>query len=504
MTAQVAESPPNAWGRWIAGLSFRAKLALIVNLLLLILVVSFAIIFEQRQRTAIIQEVEKRAMVMAEILASTVTSDLVTYNYVSIEQTIRQFGKKPDLVYVMVTDKEGNVAAQLMLDDPLTRALRQHPPPGRTGPALQQITLPGTRGDTVYDVSLPVRIQNSSEVWGTVRLGVSLKTMWEEIARTRLQIAAFGAVVLLLGSLGALLLAERLTRPIRALTEGVAAVGTGDFSRRIEVTSQDELGQLSATFNAMSAQLAHVRDLEDRLRRADRLAALGTMAAGIAHDIRNPLTSIQIFSQLVASRPDDPSVREKFTRVVPRELQRVQTVIEDMMELARSTALQLEPLDLNDLLRELLELHEEQLTAQKIQASRDFAPDLPLIMGDSKRLHRCLGNFLSNALQAMPQGGALKIQTAHLAAVHLPDPTRPGECATPAIQVRVSDTGVGILADRLPKIFDPFYTTKEKGLGMGMAIAHRIIEDHKGTVDVESAPGAGTTFTLRFPVRTGL
>ena len=221
-----------------------------------------------------------------------------------------QFGKKPDLVYVMVTDKEGSVAAQFMLDYPLTRLLQQRNKARGTGPSLEQLTLPGMEDDIVYAVMLPVQVEGSNEVWGTVRLGVSLKAMREEIARTRWQIAGFGIFGLLLGSLGAILLAQRMTRPIRALTEGVAAVGKGDFSRRIEVTSQDELGQLSATFNAMSAQLDRVRDLEERLRRADRLAALGTMAAGIAHDIRNPLTSIQIFSQLVSSRPDDLSVRE--------------------------------------------------------------------------------------------------------------------------------------------------------------------------------------------------
>lgn len=504
MSADASTDRPPVWRARIPHLSFRARLALIVNLLLLILVVGFAIVFEQRQRTAIIREVEKRGVVMAEILASTVTGDLVTYNYVSIEQKIRQFGKKPDLVYVMVTDKEGSVAAQFMLDDPLTRLLQQQNKARGTGPSLEQLTLPGTKGDIVYDVVLPVRIEGSNEVWGRVRLGVSLKAMREEIARTRWQIAGFGILALLLGSAATVLLAQRMTRPIQALTEGVAAVGKGDFSRRIEVTTQDELGQLSSAFNAMSDQLARVRDLEERLRRADRLAALGTMAAGIAHDIRNPLTSIQIFCQLVSSRPDDPSVREKFGRIVPRELQRVQAVIEDMMELARPSTLQLEPLDLNEVLTELLELFEEQLTAQKIQASRDLTPDLPPFMGDRKRLHRCLGNFLSNAIQAMPQGGELKMRTSRLEAALLPDPARSGERLAPAIQVRVSDNGVGIPADRLSRIFDPFYTTKEKGLGMGMAIAHRIIEDHKGSVDVESAVGVGTTFTIHFPVHNDL
>ena len=169
------------------------------------------------------------------------------------------------------------------------------------------------------------------------------------------------------------------------------------------------------------------------------------------------------------------------------------------MELARPTPLRLESLSLNDVLRELLELHDEQLTAQKVRPVLDFAPDLPRILGDSKRLHRCLGNLVTNALQAMPQGGTLTVQTSRVEAT-----LRPGEGATPAIQVQVRDTGVGIPADRLSKIFDPFYTTKEKGLGMGMAIAHRIIEDHRGTVDVESTLNAGTTFTLCFPIQASV
>jgi len=504
MNGDATAPPPSPWRAWSNHLSFRAKLSLIVNLLLVILVVGFAVVFEQRQRTAIIQEVEKRAVVMAEVLASSVTSDLVTYNYVAIEQTIRQFGKKPDLVYVQVTDKEGNVAAQFMLDSPLTSRLQPQGIFLKEGPSLEQLALPGMEGDTVYDVMLPVRLEGSPVQWGTVRLGVSLKAMREEIARTRWQIVGFGVLAVLLGSAGAMFLAHRMTRPIEALTEGVAAVGQGDFTRRIAVTSNDELGRLSDAFNAMSLQLSRVRDLEERLRRADRLAALGTMAAGIAHDIRNPLTSIQIFSQLMSSRPDDPSVREKFERIVPRELQRVQAVIEDMMELARPAPLQMEPLDMPELLKELLELQETQLAAQQIAVRRDFDADLPAVMGDKQRLRRCFGNFLTNAIQAMPEGGTLTLETSRLDAALFPGSVRPNTGPKAALQVRVRDTGGGISAERLPRIFDPFYTTKEKGLGMGMAIAHRVIEDHQGTIDVESEVGAGTVFTIRLPVREGL
>ena len=162
---------------------------------------------------------------------------------------------------------------------------------------------------------------------------------------------------------------------------GVAAVGRGEFDHRIEIASQDELGQLSASFNEMIVQLSRVRDLEDRLRRADRLAALGTMAAGIAHDIRNPLTSILIFSQLMSLHHDDPDVREKFNRVVPRELERVQAVIEDMMELARPVTIHRDPVNLNEIFAQVLELFESQIATQQIKLTQEYDPELALLHG---------------------------------------------------------------------------------------------------------------------------
>jgi signal transduction histidine kinase len=477
-----------------------------VNLLIVLLVLGSALLVERRQRTAIVQEVEKRALVMAQALASTVISDLLTYNYVSIEQTVLQFSKKPDLVYAVVLDKEGSVAAQFLRDYPLRQILNQQTGERKAGgPILDQVHVPATEWDTLYDVTLPVTIELSPLPWGTVRLGVSLKAMHREISRTRWQIAGFGVLGLLLGSASAMFLARRMTRPIQALTRGVGAVGRGDFTQRIEVTSKDELGQLSVAFNEMTAQLARVRELEDRLQRADRLAALGTMAAGIAHDIRNPLTSIGIFSQLMCLHYNDPNVRQKFERVVPRELERVQAVIEDMMELARPTALQFEPTNVNEVLSQVLELFDGQAISQGVKIVRESDPDLPHCLADKKRLHRCFSNLVSNAIQAMPDGGDLSLRTHLVPPSALADPmtgvTRAGFLTGPYACVTVSDTGQGIPPDSLPKIFDPFYTTKEKGLGLGMAITHRIVEDHQGTIDVQSQVGLGTTFIVHLPVR---
>lgn len=490
-----------SWRGWMAHLSFQAKLALMVNLLIILLIVGSALLVERRQRIAIVHELEKRTLLMARALESAVAADLLTYNYVSIEQSVQKFSKTPDLVYAVVVDKEGNIAAQFLQDYPLRRILTQ-----RTGdrkprpPTIDQVHVPGTERDTIYDVDLPVIVENSPEPWGTIRLGVSLKGMHKEIAQTRWQIAGFGVLGLLLGSAAATFLARRMTRPIHALTRGVAAVGRGDLNQRIEVASRDELGQLSAAFNTMTVQLARVRELEERLRRADRLAALGTMAAGIAHDIRNPLTSILIFSQLMSLHHDDPDVRQKFDRVVPRELERVQSVIEDMMELARPATLHFEPTNLNEVLTQALELYEGQAATQGVKIAREFDPDLPFCNADRKRLHRCFSNLIANAIQAMPKGGDLVAHTSlaldfPAAASQVADGPSDG-----MIRVTITDTGQGIPTDRLSRIFDPFYTTKEKGLGLGMAITHRIVEDHRGTIDVQSQVGLGSTFTIHLPV----
>ena len=483
--------------------TLRTKLTLVVNLLVVLLVVTAAFLMEIRQRNAIVGEVKKRALVLAQGLADASANSLVTYNYVGVEQSLAVATRSPDVVYAVVLDKEGNIAASSVRSAPIKWILAGSevaPPPAETDPVIRQRLIPGSAAETVYDVWVPVSIEGSEQRWGTIRLGVSLASMHQEIARTRWQIAAFGVLGLLLGSAAATFLAKRMTQPIHALTQGVAAVGRGDLSQRIEVNSRDELGQLSAAFNEMTVQLARVRDLEERLRRADRLAALGTMAAGIAHDIRNPLTSILIFSQLMSLHHDDPDVRQKFDRVVPRELERVQSVIEDMMELARPAALNLEPTNLHEVLTQALELYEGQAATQGVKIAREFDPDLPFCNADRKRLHRCFSNLIANAIQAMAKGGDLAVRTRLVSEVPAAASQAAGDPSDAMIRVTIADTGQGIPPDRLSRIFDPFYTTKEKGLGLGTAITHRIVEDHKGSIDVQSQVGLGTTFTIHLPV----
>ena len=161
-----------------------------------------------------------------------------------------------------------------------------------------------------------------------------------------------------------------------------------------------------------------------------------------------------------------------------------------------------DPANLNEILTQAVELFETQASTQGVKIAHEFEQDLPFYMADRKRLHRCFSNLISNAIQAMPAGGDVIIRTRVVATMPLAGSEAPGSRPEPVIQVSVSDTGQGIPADRLSRIFDPFYTTKEKGMGLGMAITHRIVEDHKGSIDVKSEVGLGTTFTLHFPLET--
>ena len=487
-------------------LTLRTKFILTTNLMVVLLVASAAILVEIQQRNAIIEEVKKRALILARGLADASTNSLVTYNYVGVEQSLSVATGSPDVVYAVVLDKEGNVAASSIRDTQSRRILLQEkePAPAGTDPLIRQRLIPGSPAETVYDVAVPVMVEGYEQRWGMVRLGISLESMNRQISRTRSLIFAFGLMALAVGSLGSVILAQRITKPLQALTRGVAAVGRGDLTQQISIQTRDELGELAHAFNEMAAQLAHMRELEERLRRADRLAALGTMAAGIAHDIRNPLTSILIFSQLMSLHHDDPDVRAKFDRVVPRELERVQAVIEDMMELARPTSLHLEPTNMNEVLTQVLELYENQAATLNVKLSRELTPDLPFFMADRKRLHRCFSNIIANGIQAMASGGDLAVRSSLVPAAEFSslqgNTSAVGAPGGSVIRVVISDTGRGIPSDRLSRIFDPFYTTKEKGLGLGMAITHRIIEDHKGSIDVQSQVGLGTTFTIHLPV----
>jgi signal transduction histidine kinase len=275
---------------------------------------------------------------------------------------------------------------------------------------------------------------------------------------------------------------RNLIVPILALTRSTRALASGRLDERVKVASNDEIGQLGLAFNNMADRLV---ELQDDVRKKERQAMFGRIAVGLVHDLSHPIQNIGNSCKLITKMFDDLEYRENFKRTVERELSEVKRVLDDLRNLARPLPLEKFPLDVNKAIVEVAE--SMQSTAER--AGLAFETELvfgPMyIEGDLFALNRVYRNLIINAFQATGPRGQVVIRTR-----------RQDDRAV----IEITDTGCGIPADRLPTIFDDFVTTKRRGLGLGLAISKKVVEQLGGTISVASDVGAGSTFTLRFPL----
>ena len=240
-----------------------------------------------------------------------------------------------------------------------------------------------------------------------------------------------------------------------------------------------------------------VRKMEEQIRRTDRLSSIGTLSAGMAHEIKNPLVTIKTFAQLLPEQHHDPEFRRTFFDLVGQEVIRIDAIVNRLLNFARPAPPALQPVSLHGVLENSLRLVEPQLYKNGISLQRRLEAVRDRIDADAEQLNQTFVNFFLNALQAMGQGGVLTVRTAIV-----PGAARGAAGAgADRIQVDVQDTGCGIAPENLAKIFDPFFTTKEHGVGLGLSVSHGIIQEHGGTIDVESEKGRGTVFRVQFPLR---
>jgi two-component system, NtrC family, nitrogen regulation sensor histidine kinase NtrY len=311
-----------------------------------------------------------------------------------------------------------------------------------------------------------------------------------ELASLKRTIQGTAGVVGGAGVLLALLLsfwtASRVTRPLRDLASSVREVAVGKWDTRAKVSSSDEVGQLARDFNGMTEQLVEQRD---RMIQAERVAAWRELARRLAHELKNPLFPLQItIENLQRSRNAAPEQFEEVfresTSTLLAELGHLKTIIGRFSDFAKMPVPQLEPVDVNQLAREVVQLFEAQLRAPgkpPVETKLQLASDAGDVPADPDQLRRALENLVLNALDAMPQGGALTIRTAR---------------HDSKVAVEVSDSGVGLTPEECDRLFTPYYTTKQHGTGLGLAIVQSVVSDHKGTIAVHSEPGQGTTFRI--------
>ena len=281
---------------------------------------------------------------------------------------------------------------------------------------------------------------------------------------------------------------------------GVLAVDNRSGGRRLGADDRTLLDGLAvqAVIAIENARLVEdLRDSRQQVLRADRLGTLGTMAAGIAHEINNPLVSLQTFLTLAPEKRDevDPSFWSDYHALAVSELERIRGLVSTMSRLAREGSqndrAERGLVDLGELAREVMELTRPGAESAQVKLSVDFEPSVPKVLGSRDQLHQVLLNLLMNGVQACDAGGAVKVRVGPVA----------GQPAD-RVQMIVSDSGAGIESEYIDRIFDPFFTTKDpdRGTGLGLMIAHQIVADHGGSIGVRSRPGEGATFTVVLPV----
>ncbi|MBF6041118.1 HAMP domain-containing protein [Pseudomonas sp. P154a] len=280
------------------------------------------------------------------------------------------------------------------------------------------------------------------------------------------------------------LVSQRLTKPLRGLAKGVQAVIAGDYRQRLVVTGGDELAELSSTFNHMSERLGELQHLESQLRRRDRLHALGEVAMGLAHEIRNPLGIIKTATQLLHRRADLPETDKRHLEYVVSEVSRINDLITDFLDFAKPSAPMRSTQLARPLVDELIGFCAPELASHHIEVRIDDQAPAATLYADARQLKQAGLNLIVNAIDAMPEGGRLTVGISSEQHYTV---------------IRISDTGQGIAPDMLERIFTPFVTTKASGTGLGLAKVFSIMESHDGRIECVSEKEAGATFTLYIP-----
>src|SRR6056297_1337556 len=286
---------------------------------------------------------------------------------------------------------------------------------------------------------------------------------------------------------------QNIMRPLRSLVKASEKIGAGDYSHRIDISTEDEIGYVCYTFNQMANAIAQ-RDIklqentQKQIQQSERLASVGRLASGIAHEINNPLTGILTYSSLLLEDCENPEHRDDLQVIVDETL-RCRKIVKEVLDFARETQLDRQPANINEIINSTISILERHVSFQNITIKKYLAIDIPDTMLDINQFKSVINNLALNAADAMKNGGVPTIMTRM-------------DNENNSIVISFNDTGEGIPEDKLNEIFDPFFTTKEtgKGTGLGLAVTYGVVDRHNGKISVESKSGEGSTFTIVLPV----
>jgi signal transduction histidine kinase len=498
-------------------MTFRARLMLLLTAcLLLTILIVFALDYWAQRRLN--EEIDKQRQTVSEILTlgfadlmeavsiatRALGSEDVIYNVVSpeempktvegiiiadkdgkvVDSSLKELLQNEKIIYVpkkensnLLPEEFDNKKIWEIMGDPIVGAFGNHNYSDKTyyyktdtaNKGLHWIIIVTNQGSVINQVTEATnQLANKNQTLSNYR-------QW---STTGLLIVALGIAVII---------GWQFTRPIQELASAARRVADSQLDFRVDIIRNDEVGQLAETFNEMIDGLKHKRELEEKLNQSERAAVIGRLTQSVAHEIRNPLNVINLSIDHVSNKfaPEDETKRKQFTRIlssIKDEITRLKHMVSDLLNYGRPAQLAIQKFDVRGLVDETLALVRPQADEQgvTILVEEDATP--AETSGDREKLKSCFSNIIINALQAMPAGGQLTTRTHQVNGF---------------IDVNITDTGVGIRREDLSKIFEPYFSTKQAGFGLGLAVTKKIIDEHDGFIEAESEENQGTTFHIK-------
>jgi two-component system NtrC family sensor kinase len=334
----------------------------------------------------------------------------------------------------------------------------------------------------------------TKKVLGVLDISMSLGEVDREMQASQRDLLLFGGVAMAAVSLMMYLLVNRMVlRPVQKIVAATRKVAAGDLHYKIALNKHDEIGFLADSFNEMTHKLS---EAQRQVYQSQKLAAVGQLAAGVAHEINNPLTGVLSYSSFLLKRAENKPEFKEDLEVIVRETKRCRGIVKGLLDFSRQSPPEKHASDINEIAEQAIQIVQAQMDARHVELKTNLRADLPKIHADANQIQQVLVNLLLNANDAIGEGGGTIGLVTEFATMG-----GAAEGQRKAIEIRISDTGCGISAANLQKIFDPFFSTKgAKGTGLGLAVAWGIITKHNGRIEVESEVGKGTTFRVLLPL----
>jgi len=470
-------------------------------------------ITKSNQRNFILK-VEHYAHQLSEMIKSSTKSDMLFYRRERVHEIIDTIGQQEGIEKVRIFNKEGIIiyssdrtVVGTMVDKQAEACYICH----TADQPLERLSISErTRifqlEDEVRSLGIINPIYNEPSCWqadchihdqdqkvlGVLDVSMSLAEVDRLTADNQTKVILFTLAAMVIISVFLWYFFKRLiTRPVQRIVAATNAVAAGNLSYKLQVKRNDELGHLGNSFNEMTRNLA---EAQTQLYHSDKLASIGRLAAGVAHEINNPLTGVLTYSSFLLKRSKNDSEIKSDLEIIVRETKRCRDIVKDLLDFARPISAYKKSVNINDVIDRALNIVASQLNFRDIVVNKQYLESLPDVSIDDGQLQQVFINLLVNAADAIGnKGGKISLVTGTVQFQ-----------GKEHVQVEVTDTGCGIAKENLSKIFEPFYSTKDqKGIGLGLSVVWGIIDKHQGTIAVDSELNKGTTFTIRLPVSQG-